>query len=227
MTPFQNPTIYIGDLRIDEPITTLTDLLFIGVCFFAFFKTKHVAHHTGPNIYRWFFLLTGASTLVAALVGHAFLYHFGIEAKIYGWVTGIFGTCLAQFGALYHTRKTIGETIFKTLLVICILEVITSVILTFVVWSFVVVEVHSAFVLVLMVTILESIHYKKTKSALSLNMIYGVGLAIVAVLCHVLKLAYSVWFNHADLSHIFMALSMFMMYRGVAKFKPEKELERG
>ncbi len=173
-----------------------------------------------------FFLLTGASTLVAALVGHAFLYHFGIEAKIYGWVTGIFGTCLAQFGALYHTRKTIGERIFKTLLVICILEVITSVLLTFVVWSFVVVEVHSAFVLVLMVTVLESIHYKKTKSALSLNMIYGVGIAVIAVLCHVLKLAYSVWFNHADLSHIFMALSMYMMYRGVAQYKPAKELER-
>ena len=222
MTPFQNPTIYIGDLRIDEPITTLTDLLFIGVCFMAFFKTKHVAHEQGPNIYRWFFLLTGASTLVAALVGHAFLYHFGLDAKIYGWVTGIFGTCLAQFAALYHTRKSIGEPVFKTLLIICILEVITSVILTFAVWSFVVVEVHSAFVLVLMVTILESIHYKKTNSILSLNMIYGVGIAVIAVLCHVLKLAASVWFNHADLSHIFMALSMYMMYRGVAQFKSEE-----
>ena len=31
MTPFQNPTIYIGDLRIDEPITTITDFLFIGI----------------------------------------------------------------------------------------------------------------------------------------------------------------------------------------------------
>jgi hypothetical protein len=227
MTPFQNPTIYLVDLRIDETITTLTDLLFIGVCFMAFFKTKHVAQEKGPNIYRWFFLLTGASTLVAALIGHAFLYHFGIEAKIYGWVTGIFGTCFAQFAALYHTRKTIGETVFKTLMVICILEVITAFICVFAFWSFVVVEIHSAFVLVLMVTVLESIHYKKTNSTLSLNMIYGVGIAVIAVLCHVLKLAYSVWFNHADLSHIFMALSMYMMYRGVAQFKPEKELERG
>jgi hypothetical protein len=227
MIPFQNPTIYIGDLRVDEPITTITDLLFIGVCFIAFFKTKHVAHEKAANIYRWFFLLTGASTLVAALIGHAFLYHFGVESKIYGWITGIFGTCLAQFAALYHTRKTIGENVFKALLVVCYLEVIVAIILTFVVWSFVVVEVHSAFVLVLIVTILESIHYKKTKSALSLNMIYGVGIAVIAVLCHVFKLAYSVWFNHADLSHIFMALSMFMMYRGVAQFNPNKELEHG
>ena len=47
MTPFQNPTIHIGDLRIDEPITTLTDLLFIGVCFFAFFKTKNISDDKG------------------------------------------------------------------------------------------------------------------------------------------------------------------------------------
>jgi hypothetical protein len=113
--------------------------------FLRFLKQNMFHTKKRQTIYRWFFLLTGASTLVAALMGHAFLYHFGIEAKIYGWVTGIFGTCFAQFAALHHTRKTIGETIFKTLLVICILEVITSVILTFVVWSFVVVEVHSAY----------------------------------------------------------------------------------
>lgn len=219
MTPFQNPTIYIGDLRIDEPITTLTDLLFISVCFMAFFKTKHIAHEKATNIYRWFFLLTGASTLVAALIGHAFLYHFGVAAKIYGWVTGIFGTCFAQFAALYHTRKTIGESMFKILMAVCILEVITAFICVFAFWSFVVVEVHSAFVLVLIVTILESKHYKKTKSQLSLFMIYGVGMAVVAVLCHVFKLAFSIWFNHADLSHIFMAFSMFLMYKGASKYQ--------
>jgi hypothetical protein len=224
MIPFQNPTIYIGDLRIDEPITTLTDLLFIGVCFMAFFKTKNISNDKGLTLYRWFFLLTGASTLVAALIGHAFLYYFGVEAKIYGWVTGIFGTSFAQFAALYHVRKTIGESAFKGLLLLCCIEVIAAFVLVFAVWSFVVVEVHSAFGLVLIVTILENIHYKKTKSQLSLFMIYGVGVAVIAVLCHVFKLAASVWFNHADLSHIFMALSMYLMYKGASKYQPTTEL---
>lgn len=224
MTPFQNPTIHIGGLRIDEPITTLTDLLFIGVCFFAFFKTKKISNDTGLTLYRWFFLLTGASTLVAALIGHAFLYHFGPSAKIYGWVTGIFGTSFAQFAALYHARKTIGESLFKTLMIVCALEVLTAFILIFVVWSFVVIEIHTAFGLVLMVTVLEYIHYKKTKSQLSLFMIYGVGIAVLAVLCHVFKVAFSIWFNHADLSHIFMAISMYFMYKGASKYQSTKEL---
>lgn len=224
MTPFQNPTIYIGGLRIDEPITTLTDFLFIGVCIYAFFKTKSFSAYKGVNLYRWFFLLTGLSSLVAALIGHAFLYHFGWEAKIYGWVTGIISISFAQFAVLHHTRKSISESLFKTLMVLNVIEVIVAFILTFIIYSFTVVEIHTAYCLVINVTILEFIHYKKTGSLLSKYMMYGVGIAVLAVLCHVFKIAFSVWFNHLDLSHIFMALSMYMMYKGVSLYQPEKEL---
>jgi hypothetical protein len=47
---------------------------------------------------------------------------------------------------------------------------------------------------------------------------YGVGVAIIAVLCHILKIAFSIWFNHIDLSHLFMALSMYLMYKAIKKF---------
>ena len=66
---------------------------------------------------------------------------------------------------------------------------------------------------------------KKTKSALSINMIYGVVSLIIALLCHVSKLAPSVWFNHIDVSHIFMTASMYFMYRGAASFRPREEME--
>ncbi|MES2512592.1 MAG: hypothetical protein V4580_00555 [Bacteroidota bacterium] len=224
MTPFQNPTIYIGDLRIDEPITTVTDFLFIGVCFYAFAKTKQFSAYKGVNLYRWFFLLTGISSLIAALIGHAFLYHFGFEAKIYGWVTGIISISFAQFAALHHTRSSVTQTTFKALQIANYIEIIIASILLFVIYSFTVVEVHTAYSLVINVTVLECIHYKKTKSLLSKNMILGVGICVLAVMCHVFKIAFSVWFNHLDLSHIFMALSMYMMYRGVASFNPQTEI---
>jgi hypothetical protein len=225
MTPFQNPTIYIGDLRIDEPITTVTDFLFIGVCFYAFAKTKQFSVYKGPNLYRWFFLLTGLSSLVAALIGHAFLYHFGFEAKIYGWVTGIISISFAQFAALHHTRSSISQSTFKTLQIANYIEIVVASILLFVIYKFTVVEIHTAYSLVINVTILECIHYKKTGSLLSKNMIIGVGIAVLAVLCHVFTIAFSVWFNHLDLSHIFMAISMYFMYRGVASFKPIEEIK--
>ena len=218
MTPFQNPTIYIGGLRVDEPVTTLTDVLFCAVCFFAFFNTRPHDKHKAIYLYRWFFLLTGISTFVAAIIGHAFLYYFGKDAKIYGWVLGIFSVSFAQFAALYHTRQSINRPFFNLLIIACSLEIVLTCILIFVVWSFVVIELHTAFSLVIIVTILEYIHYKKTNSQLSLYMMYGVGVAIIAVLCHILKIAFSIWFNHIDLSHLFMALSMYLMYKAIKKF---------
>lgn len=221
MVPFQNPSVYIGGLRIDEPVTTLTDFLFAAVCLFAFFNAKEHSHLKGPNLYRWFFLGTGISAIISALMGHAFLYCFGFGAKIIGWEANALGASIAQFAALYHTRRSIGETSFKRLLFVNYVEVILALVLTAVIFSFVVVEIHSAYGLLGMVTVLEIIHYKKTGSVLSRNMLIGVGIAVLAVLVHIFKLAISVWFNHLDLSHIIMCIAMYVMYRGV-KYNKEQ-----
>jgi hypothetical protein len=215
MVPFQNPSISIGGLRIDEPVTTLTDFLFAALCLFAYFNTKEQRHLKGPNLYRWFFLGTGISTLISAIIGHAFLYRFGFGAKVIAWEANVAGASFAAFAALYHTRPSIRETTFNALLYINYAEVIAALALTPVFLTFVVVEVHSAFGLLAMVTVLESIHYTKTKSFLSRNMLIGVGIAVLAVLVHIFKLACSVWFNHMDLSHIIMCLGVYVMYRGV------------
>lgn len=213
MVPFQNPTIYIGSLRIDEPVTTLTDFLFAAVCIFAFLNTKEQKPFTGPNLYRWFFFATGISTIISAIVGHAFLYFFG--SKILGWETNVLAASIAPFAAIHHTRSSITETVFKRLILINYIEVALALILTAYFFTFIVVEVHSAYSLLAMVTVLELRHYKKTHSVLSKHMLMGVGIAILAVLVHVFKLAASVWFNHMDLSHIIMCISLYTMYRGL------------
>jgi hypothetical protein len=219
MIPYQNPTIYLGTLRIDEPVSAITDIIMSMVCFYAFYKTKALEAYKAVSLYRWFFLLTGLSTLVAALVGHAFLYYFGVDAKMYGWLFGIASISFATFAAMYNTRELIGESVFKRLILINGIEVIAAVVAVFMSWSFVVVEVHTAYGLLLNVTILEYINYKRTGSPLSIKLIYGIGIAIVAVLCHIFQFAYSVWFNHIDLSHVFMALSMYVIYKGISLYE--------
>ncbi len=215
MVPYQNPDIYIGSLKIQEPITVLTDVLVAFVCVFAFIKTKTKQSTKGIELYRWFFLTTGISTLVSAIIGHAFLYQWNFNAKIFGWVAGIISIGFGQYAALYHTKKTIGEKMFNLLFWVNAIEICLALILNFVVFSFVVVEVHSAVGLICFVTVLEYINYKRTKSVLSKDMMIGVGIAVLAVLCHIFKLAVSVWFNHMDLSHIIIAIAVYTMYKGV------------
>lgn len=215
MNLLQNPSIELFGLRIDEPVTALTDLIVAAVGFIGYFKTLSSQNSKPISFYRYFFLFTAISTLVAAIIGHAFTYHFGIEKRIIGWVIGIIGVAFAQFAVLYNTRQTIGEKIFTGLFYFNIFELVLVVMMLNIYRSFFIVEIYSAFGLVFMVTILEAIHYSKTKSQLSKYMMYGVALAIAAVLCHVTKLSLGIWLNHLDLSHIFMAIGLYVMYKGI------------
>lgn len=216
MVPYQNPSIELFGLRIDEPVTAGTDIIVAGIGIMAWYKTRgnNVRH---VNYYRYFFLLMAISTLLGALIGHAFYYRFDgdIRAKMPCWIVGIFGVGFAQFAVLYHTRHILGKAMFNRLAAVNIIEMLFVLVMVCVKQSFAIVEIHSAFGLVLMVCVFESINYSKTKSTLSRNMLIGVGLAAIAVICHVAKLAISNWFNHMDAGHVFMAVSLYIMYRGV------------
>lgn len=217
MIPYQNPTIYLGNLRIDEPITVLTDLIVVCVYVFAFFKTSSATSTKSVNLYRWFLLVTGLSTLVSAIIGHAFLYAFSFNAKIFGWIMGITSVIFAQFAAILHTKSLFKPSTVNLLMIINALEIILAFFLLFYFNSFVVVEIHSAIGLILTVSILEYAYYQQSKSVLSKHMLLGIGVAVLAIVCHITKLAISVWFNHMDLSHIIIAIAIYVMYLGIKK----------
>lgn len=213
--PLQNPSIELFGLRIDEPVTTITDIIVALIGIWGYFKIKRANNLKHVSVYALFFLGTGISTMIAGILGHAFLYRFGYEIKMVGWVLGILGTCFAQFAAVFHAKQTIGERAAKILLMICYAEVIISMTILILKPSFIVVICHTAFGLLLMVTVLEAINYSKTSSKLSLMMIYGVGLAVSAIIVHTCKIAISKWFNHLDVSHVFLGLSLYVMIKGV------------
>ncbi len=211
----QNPSIELFGLRIDEPITSGTDVIVALIGIWGYFKIAQKQNLKHVSVYAYFFLGTGISTFIAGILGHAFLYRFGYEIKMVGWVLGIAGTCFAQFGAVFHSKNILAPNTFKTLLWICYAEVIISMTILILKPSFIVVICHTAFGLLLMVTVLESINYSKTKSKLSLMMVYGVGLAILAIISHSAKISISKWFNYIDISHVFLGLSIYVMIKGV------------
>ena len=220
INPYQNPSIYIGNLRVDEPVTSITNIIFAAICLFAFIHTKNQKRYLAVNIYRWFILAIGFSAVVAAFIGHAFLYRFGFSAKIYGWEANVLGVAIAQTASVYHFRQFVKPPFFKILLIANYIEILIAFILTYTIFTFTVVEVHSAIGLLLFVSLLECIIYKKTKSALSKYMLLGVGVVVLTVFVHVFKLAVSVWFNHLDLSHLLMCISIYFFYKGIKLYKP-------
>jgi hypothetical protein len=142
MVPFQNPSIELFGVRIDEPVTSGTDVVVALIGIYAFFKTKGsaVAH---IKYYSYFFLFMALSTLCASIIGHAFNYRFGgVGAKVPGWILGIIGIGFAQFAVLFHTRSWLGEKRFRGFAILNIIELILIVIFLILKQSFVVVEIH-------------------------------------------------------------------------------------
>ncbi len=71
------PSINLAGFRIDEPMTTLTDLVVSAVCFYAFYKL-HKKNLPGRTqlFFRLYFLTMGIATGIGGLIGHGFLYLF-------------------------------------------------------------------------------------------------------------------------------------------------------
>ena len=215
INPLQNPSIVVCGLRIDEPVTMSTDIIVALIGIFGYFKITSKSKSLHVKLYSYFFLWMGFSTLIAGIAGHGFLYRFGADGKMYGWVLGIIGTGFSQFAVLYHVKEKLSKMVFSVLLLLCSIEVVAAMIVLFIVRTFVVVEIHAAFGLVGMVTIFEAINYFKTKSQLSSNMIIGVAFIVVAIIFHSTKISISKWFNYMDISHVFLAAAVCIMIKGV------------
>ncbi len=215
INPLQNPSIELFGVRVDEPVTMSTDIIvaLIGIVGYLKLASKNNPKHV--KLYSYFFLWMGFSTLIAGIMGHGFLYRFGVDGKMYGWVLGIIGTGFAQFAVVYHAKENLSKMFFSSLLFLCCVEVIAAMMVLFAVRTFVVVEIHAAFGLVGMVTILEAINYFKTRSQLSSNMIIGVGFTVVAIIIHSAKISISKWFNYLDISHVFLGIAVYIMIKGV------------
>ncbi|MFP4025592.1 MAG: DUF6962 family protein, partial [Thiohalospira sp.] len=70
MGVFEQPSIFIHNIRIDEPVTTLTDLMVSAVCIYAFFKLNKIPLHNKVHLYlRYYFLSMGIATAIGGIVG--------------------------------------------------------------------------------------------------------------------------------------------------------------
>ena len=95
------PSIEIGKLRIDEPITSATDMLMAFVCFYAYFRIRKQEIHDRIKWYfKYYFLTLGFGAFFGGLLGHAFLYRIAPHWKLVSWIFTLYfgghdGPCTA------------------------------------------------------------------------------------------------------------------------------------
>ncbi|MBK9457487.1 MAG: hypothetical protein IPO24_18865 [Bacteroidetes bacterium] len=213
-------TIVLGGITISEPITSLTDLITGAVCLYCFLKLRAVAGQKPGNLFfAYYFLFIGIAVTYSAIIGHAFFHLFNDYWKIPGWVTGACAIFLFESAAIFRLRATFPKS--KGIRIASALPLLQLLVfLGFMISpsrSFSDVRMNSAigmigFVLPIMVYLFYFLKHSGYK-----RIIFGILLSLAPAMVYYYEITVNKWFNFHDISHVLMAICMFIMYTGVYK----------
>lgn len=213
------PSIEIFGTKVMEPVTTLTDLVVAAVCFYAYARLRKNRSAEKDIIYfKYFFLFMAVSTTLGGIIGHGFLYAFGFGWKLPGWVIGMCSVAFIERAAIKRARPVMNHKVNTFFAYMNIVELVGFIIMAFYSLDFFYVEMHAAYGLVL-VFLFECFVYKRKKNTASVYILCAVGVSALAAVVHMAKISPHTWFNHNDLSHIFMALGSYLFYLGASGHK--------
>lgn len=210
-----NPSIYVFNIRIDEPVTTLTDLMVSAICFYAWYKLRNRdSENKVVAMFSWFFILMGVATMIGGLIGHAFLYALSNEWKLPGWLVSMLSINLLERAVIRYSAPLMKPAFSKFFSRLNILELLVFAGLAFGTLNFKFVEVHSAYGIMVVVFGFSLFNFfKGSRGPVVMNLVVGVIFALLAAVTFTMRLSISEWFNYIDISHVLMAVTAIFFYR--------------
>jgi hypothetical protein len=223
-TEILQPSIFIGNLEIGEPVTMITDLMIAACAFYAWWKLKARAHEGKVFVFfRWFFLLTAIGTAMGGILGHGFLYAINDNWKLLGFYVGMFAVVAIERSSIIHALPLINPKLGKAFLVINALELIIMMIYTALTLHFKFVEYHIAYGFLGVVFGFHLFVYLKTKDAGSQIILWNTLFLLITVFIFNYPIIIHEWFNHRDFAHIFMAITQLVLLRAAFRLGYKKE----
>jgi hypothetical protein len=222
-TLFRNPSIEILGLRVDEPITMLTDVLVTVVCWYAFHQLGKMNHplQGGKSsilrLTRAYFLTMGLATLLGGVIGHSFNYATGIHWKIPGWYVSMFSVALLERASIFHAFPLIRPNLAQFFAVLNIIELLFFLVISVVTMNFYFVMGHAAYGILIVTGGFHGYAYYQTRHQGSKHYLLGVLTATIGAIFFVKEWVIDVWFNHMDIAHVMMAIGCWFFYLGSKK----------
>lgn len=215
-TKFIQPSIEILNLRIDEPITTFTDILLAIICILAYLRIRKLEYTGwGLRYFRYYFLILGLGALTGGLLGHAFQYRLAEEWKLVSWTLILASVALMVQALLEITRPLLKKGIVRMISWFNVLIFVLALFLTLRTIEFDPVKFYSIFGLVLLAGSLSYYVYKKTGNRGVIILMGGICIGFLSAIIFSLQWGFSPWFNHRDVSHIILCISVYYVYKGV------------
>lgn len=215
LVKFIQPSIEVLNIRIDEPITLITDLLLAAICFYAYFRIQRLDYTCrGKWYFKNYFLLLGLGAMTGGLFGHAFLYRLSDAWQLVSWILILGSVAFITHALLEVARPFVKKEIAWIISRFNVL--LFALALFFTLWSmaFSPVKYYTLFGMVVVVGSLCYYIYKKTGSKGTLILMGAVLLGVISAVIFSYEWGLSPWFNHNDISHVILSFSAYYMYKG-------------
>ncbi|MCW3086234.1 MAG: hypothetical protein JWP12_3600 [Bacteroidetes bacterium] len=207
-------TIYIGSLAIHEPVTAFTDYIITIIGLTCFWKIPSTSNPV-VKYWRLFFLFLALSTLFGGSAHAYFGIHEGVAYKSV-WLTMQLVNGLAIYFAQQATllsalKNSKQYTTWKWSYTI---QLVVYYIVLLIVQKYVVTIIDNALGLIPIMVV----HFTAKKKEEYYKWIgYGILVSFITAIVHGTKFSLHDYFNYNDIAHIFIMISMIVMYMGVRR----------
>jgi len=209
------PSIELWNIRIDEPITTLTDLILAGICFYAYFRIKQVKSKGRIKWYfKYYFLMLGFGAFFGGILGHAFLYGLSPSWKLLSWVFTLISVALFVQALLEVTRPLVNPRFTRIIVRLNFLVFVVALVFILLTLNFFPVKYYSILGMVAIVGSLSVYIIQKSGSRWAMKFLLAVGLGLASALIFSYGWGVGPWFNHQDISHVILSFSALTFYKG-------------
>jgi len=199
------PDIYLGTLRISEPVIMLTGLGIALICGYASLRLLR-RQETAPA-YRWmirFFALMTVSSVLGPFLGHAFTYWAGFPGKYACWIFSILSLGALSQAAIEHARSFFSMLSYRGLTLLNLLGMSAAVTVAGLTKSFISVEAHSALAVLGFMLPLEGLVYARRRDPGSYLFLQALPITVFSLVPVVLKWSPGIWFTHLDVGHVLL-----------------------
>jgi hypothetical protein len=208
-------SIELFGLVLHEPVTALTDVLVSVICLVAYLKLNALPQRSQvQGLFKYYFLSMSMATFLGGVFGHAFIHYLPFYMKLPGWITSMLSIALLERAVIQYSRKWIDPKIGAFFSKLNIAELLAFLILSLVTLNFQFVLIHAAYGMAIVVTGFAGFVYYKEKSTGSKQILQAVLVSAIGAFFFVFKIGLDKWFNHVDISHVFMMIASVLYYKG-------------
>lgn len=211
-------------LDLVEPNALVGDTFLLLLALFVAFRVKKMG--TTPFFKYWylFFVVFGIGFFLGGL-GHLCYNYWGVPGKYAAWYSGIISIHILELAmiSIYPNQKS-----QKTFVTISRVKMVLALIAATVVFTFVdlkpdpsvglkIPSLNTLIGLVLCTGVL-AMKYSKLYTTGFKYHVMSVFVLIPTAIAQTFKISFYPWFDRNDISHIFLALAIFLYYKGVKSY---------